>query len=135
MNALAAVLLIYFDEFIRHIGTMSSLSLSFSRVISFLTACPTKSMGSKPSSTSQVVVVNKSTNFHLPPTFSWWDPGIFFHDCELVSVEETKANADNGSIAVAGGRGMVATRAVATSDVSCGCNRRYSSSTNDESKS
>ncbi|VDK37058.1 unnamed protein product [Taenia asiatica] len=103
------------------------------RVISFLTACPTKSMGSKPSSTSQVVVVNKSTNFHLPPTFSWWDPGIFFHDHELVSVEEAKANADNGSIAIASGRGMVATRAVATSDVSCGCNRRYSSSTNDGS--
>ncbi|KAL5969509.1 hypothetical protein TSMEX_002783, partial [Taenia solium] len=103
------------------------------RVISFLTACPTKSIGSKPSSTSQVVVVNKSTNFHLPPTFSWWDPGIFFYDYELVSVEEAKANADNGSIAIAGGRGMVATRAVATSDVSCGCNRRYSSSTNDES--
>lgn len=102
------------------------------RVISFLTACPKKSTGSKPFS-PQMIVINKSTNFHLPATFSWWDPGIFFHDYEVVPVEEVKVSADNGSIAVAGGGGMAVTRTVATSDVSCGCNRRYSLSTNDGS--
>nr|CDS22165.1 smoothened [Echinococcus granulosus] len=102
------------------------------RVISFLTACPKKSTGSKPFS-PQMIVINKSTNFHLPATFSWWDPGIFFHDYEVVPVEEVKVSADNGSIAVAGGGGMAVTRTVATSDVSCGCSRRYSLSTNDGS--
>lgn len=77
-----------------------------------------------------------SSNFRLPGTFSWWDPGMFFQDfvatispLRSTTQEALKSNAAENAF-IPGS----ANRPVATSDVSCGCNRRFSSSTNEESK-
>ncbi|KAM7534242.1 hypothetical protein Aperf_G00000106724 [Anoplocephala perfoliata] len=115
-------------------------------LISTLTSCPSKLTQTKPQNTQTTIpstprVVlglnssnsNSGTNFHLPGTFSWWDPGMFFLDF-YETISSTKSplevrkqiNAENTFISAAN-------RGVATSDVSCGCNRRYSSSTNEES--
>ena len=114
----------------------------------FVTTCRTKAIGPKPlytSSSSRFPPshVVSGNAFHLPPAFSWWDPGIFFNNYEIISEMRNCETSSSDSIAVAAaaavssgndGSGMVAARAAATSDVSCGCNRRYSSSTNEESK-
>ncbi|KAM3177529.1 hypothetical protein ACTXT7_004401 [Hymenolepis weldensis] len=111
------------------------------RIISIFTTCPSKLTQAKPvqsttPATPHVVIglnISNST-FHLPGTFSWWDPGMFFQDfCVVMSPtkplqEAVKANnVENSFVSVN------ANRPITTSDVSCGCNRRYSSSTNEES--
>ncbi|VDO01749.1 unnamed protein product [Rodentolepis nana] len=112
------------------------------RIISIFTSCPSKLTRTKPMQPTTPITSHavNGTNpllstFHLPGTFSWWDPGMFFHDFFVVISPTNLAHGDvRGNHAGNSFLPANSNRPITTSDVSCGCNRRYSSSTNEESK-
>uniref|UniRef100_A0A5K3FEB1 Frizzled/Smoothened transmembrane domain-containing protein n=1 Tax=Mesocestoides corti TaxID=53468 RepID=A0A5K3FEB1_MESCO len=119
-------------------------------LFSVCTSCPTKHLdASRCLEQPPLAVPSDPHTFHLPPSFSWWDPGVFFlspprktsalatttrqcrhHDTTTTTSVSPLARHQT---LLASTTATTQMRPLATSDVSCACNRRYSSSTNEES--